>query len=483
MGGKSGMAPRTIELARAAPGFARPLARPPLSIRREAERRGLWHFPLPGRRNAFVVTDGILPVPFMGSSPLLTDRPLTRTDKHETKLKLQALGIRVPRGVTVPPHSRDELAAHWGTLPYGAFVLKPADRGKGQGVAVGITDRAGLLRHYETIKSRKAVLEEYIDGAEHRFLVLGGRVIAVCRRTPANVTGNGHDSIEHLIAAKNRARRRIPAHRAHVITIDDSLRLCLEEQGLDLGTVIPDGQTVFVRKVSNVSQGGDSTDVTEATHPSFIEIAERIWQAFPERAIYGADLIAADLACPASDQAYAVLEVNSRPMLNGLHARPIFGKGRDVTGKLLDYIFGEDRPGDGDNMAGGTAGVHRFMVNARISGDILGGGFERWLKRQAACHGVDGWVRSRSDGTVEAALAGPRASVTRVLGHCHDGPKGAAVRAVASSPRAGPVRPGFRILRRAPVRRATLPVLWGILKHRLAARVKAVLGTRRAGAS
>jgi acylphosphatase len=73
-------------------------------------------------------------------------------------------------------------------------------------------------------------------------------------------------------------------------------------------------------------------------------------------------------------------------------------------------------------------------VKARISGRVQGVWFRAWTKQQARLHGLDGWVRNRPDGTVEALFAGPDAKVDRMIAECHVGPPDARVDAVSVEP-------------------------------------------------
>jgi acylphosphatase len=53
--------------------------------------------------------------------------------------------------------------------------------------------------------------------------------------------------------------------------------------------------------------------------------------------------------------------------------------------------------------------------------------FRDTIRRQAAAHGVAGWVRNRPDGTVEAVFEGDPEAVEAMLAFCHEGPRGARV--------------------------------------------------------
>jgi acylphosphatase len=66
----------------------------------------------------------------------------------------------------------------------------------------------------------------------------------------------------------------------------------------------------------------------------------------------------------------------------------------------------------------------------------------------AECHGVDGWVRNREDGAVEALVEGAPSSVQAVIDFCSEGPSRANVREVEvidESVGAGELLRGFEI--------------------------------------
>lgn len=62
-----------------------------------------------------------------------------------------------------------------------------------------------------------------------------------------------------------------------------------------------------------------------------------------------------------------------------------------------------------------------------ISGRVQGVGFRWWMVRQAQGLGLDGWVRNRRDGTVEALVAGEAAAVEALVSKCRSGPPAARV--------------------------------------------------------
>jgi acylphosphatase len=72
----------------------------------------------------------------------------------------------------------------------------------------------------------------------------------------------------------------------------------------------------------------------------------------------------------------------------------------------------------------------RRTVRLRIEGRVQGVGFRHWTSRVAAELDLDGWVRNRRDGTVEALVCGAPADVAQMLALCRGGPPGASVAAV-----------------------------------------------------
>ncbi len=65
-----------------------------------------------------------------------------------------------------------------------------------------------------------------------------------------------------------------------------------------------------------------------------------------------------------------------------------------------------------------------------LSGRVQGVWFRGSTQAQARSRGVTGWVRNRSDGTVEAVLEGKEEAVRAVVDWCHRGPPGASVEKV-----------------------------------------------------
>ena len=82
----------------------------------------------------------------------------------------------------------------------------------------------------------------------------------------------------------------------------------------------------------------------------------------------------------------------------------------------------------------------------RIAGRVQGVWFRGWTQDQAQRLKLDGWVRNRRDGSVEALFAGPTEAVDEMVAACRRGPPAASVDDVSVSPAEVPTATGFRQL-------------------------------------
>ena len=79
----------------------------------------------------------------------------------------------------------------------------------------------------------------------------------------------------------------------------------------------------------------------------------------------------------------------------------------------------------------------------RITGRVQGVWYRGWAVNAAKALDLDGWVRNRLDGSVEALVVGPEAAVEEFIRRCRRGPSGANVEQVDVEPAQGIVAEGF----------------------------------------
>lgn len=85
-------------------------------------------------------------------------------------------------------------------------------------------------------------------------------------------------------------------------------------------------------------------------------------------------------------------------------------------------------------------------VQVRIEGRVQGVWYRGWTVDEANRRGLDGWVRNRSDGSVEALFSGAKPIVNEMLEACWQGPPAAKVTAIKPHPVEPPAEPGFYAL-------------------------------------
>ena len=226
------------------------------------------------------------------------------------------------------------------------MAVKPVSGHKGIGVTADVQDEAELEAAYDRAvdavpEGEKAaiIVESSIKGHDYRLLCVNGRFVAAIERQPASVTGDGESSLRELIDRENRSPQRsdTPTSPMGKIQTDESMHLYLEEQGLDLDSVVESDRTVYLRKVANLSSGGFSIDATDRVHPDNIILAQDIAQHF-RLTCMGIDIITADLAQSWKQSSFGIIEINAAPGVY-MHLNPAVGKPVDVTSSILETFF------------------------------------------------------------------------------------------------------------------------------------------------
>lgn len=265
-------------------------------------------------------------------------------DKNLTKSLLAACGVPVPEGRVVQNADQSWNAAQVLGLP---VVVKPKNGNQGRGVSVNLQTEEAVRAGYDAAvrESDTVMVERHVRGDDFRFLVVGGRVVAVARRQPPIVVGDGRSNIAQLVEIANRDPRRGEDHA----TVLSKLRLdaiglkVLEEQRLTPETIPALGQAVVLRRNANLSTGGSATDVTDDVNP---EVAARVVDAarLVGLDVAGIDVVASGVDQPLDVTGGAIVEVNAAPGLR-MHLSPSFGKPRAVGAAIVSSLFASNQNG------------------------------------------------------------------------------------------------------------------------------------------
>jgi acylphosphatase len=83
-------------------------------------------------------------------------------------------------------------------------------------------------------------------------------------------------------------------------------------------------------------------------------------------------------------------------------------------------------------------------LRLRIEGFVQAVGYRHFAIEEAKKLGIDGWIRNRSDGTVEAVVSASTKTVEQFVQACMRGPAGSRVANVELGPAEPPEEKGFR---------------------------------------
>ena len=314
-------------------------------IMKEAERRG-WKTKILNHENhlvALLPSNSDRTILFRRTTSELStalglvianDKMLTHTIATDTGVPMPASLLFAPDHEGFTTKVLDFLHTH------GRVVVKPIDCAGGIGVTTTVTDEASLYDAIAYAKqfSKNIMIQAYVTGDDYRLLVLNGRVIAVARRCPPFVIGDGMTTIRQLIEIENAQASRGSLRCKPMKSIDSN-----EVQdyiAIDQMNNIPySGQEIQLLGVANASRGGVTYDVTESVHPSILRLAEKITNA-AYLSLCGVDmLISGDVSKPiGSGSQPIVIEINATPALRLHHLPAGGGHARNFAAAVLDEV-------------------------------------------------------------------------------------------------------------------------------------------------
>ncbi|MFQ5547940.1 MAG: cyanophycin synthetase [Woeseia sp.] len=265
------------------------------------------------------------------------------SDKEETNSILRDLGLPVPKQRMVRSSSDAKRAAERIGFP---VVVKPLAGNHGRGVSINLKTGDEVETAFDKAREhgRNVIVESYLEGHDHRLLVVNGELVAASKRVPGHVVGDGRHTIEDLVDIVNQDPRRGVGHEKVLtrLELDHQADRLLTKLGYDHHTVPKKGETVYLRKTANLSTGGTAIDVTDTIHPDNREMAIRTIKAIGLD-IGGVDFLTRDITESYRETGGGICEVNAGPGFR-MHVAPSEGTPRDVAGPVLDMLFPPDAP-------------------------------------------------------------------------------------------------------------------------------------------
>lgn len=265
------------------------------------------------------------------------------SDKEETNRILGDLGLPVPRQHLARSPDAAVRAAERLGFP---VVVKPLDANHGRGVSLDLKTPDEVRAAFERARehARTAVVENFITGFDHRMLVVNGQLIAVAKRVPGHVVGDGERTVAQLVAKVNEDPRRGIGHEKVLtrLELDAQAETMMAKKGVTRDTVLPRGEVLFLRGTGNLSTGGTAIDLTDVVHPDNKDMAVRAARAIGLD-VCGVDFITPDISQSYRDVGGGICELNAAPGFR-MHVAPTEGKPRDVAGPVMDMLFPPGSP-------------------------------------------------------------------------------------------------------------------------------------------
>ena len=291
-------------------------------------------------------------------------------DKEDTHNLLRDLGLPVPsQRMIYNPRSAVRAARSIG-FP---VVLKPLNANHGRGVSINLTSDEQVESAFSFARehgsSRAVLVESYVEGFDHRMLVVNNELVAVAKRVPGHVVGDGKSTVTQLVDKVNEDPRRGIGHEKVLtrLELDRPALELLELGGYDADTVLQEGEVFYLRNTANLSTGGTAIDLTDVVHPDNKEMAERAIRSVGLD-VGGVDFLTQDITESYKEIGGAIVEVNAAPGFR-MHVAPSEGEPRDVSGKVMDMLF---PPGTPTRIpVASITGTNGKTTTSRMLGHIL----------------------------------------------------------------------------------------------------------------
>src|SRR5699024_5613674 len=135
-------------------------------------------------------------------------------NKEVTKKYLLKGGVNTPKGNVFDKEIRnEEIVSYANKLGY-PVVLKPSNASGGRGVIANIANETEFIEALEYVRDAlgfsKVIVEQYIEGQDYRLYVIGNEVVGAFYRIPANIVGDGKNTIRSLFEMKRKERMKNP---------------------------------------------------------------------------------------------------------------------------------------------------------------------------------------------------------------------------------------------------------------------------------
>jgi cyanophycin synthetase len=261
-------------------------------------------------------------------------------NKGEMKKHFEKAGIKVARGGVV--HLVKNALKLFHTLDK-PVITKPNLGSRSRHTTTHLSEEIEFVKAFKLARqlSPWVMIEEELSGYVFRGTLIGGKLIAVLRREPAYVIGDGIHNIKDLIEIENKNPLRA-GPIFHLLHLDEEAKKELSHWGHDENTIPQKDQVITLGQKTSRAVGGGITDMTDIVHPDNKIMLEKVAEVLDDPLI-GVDFIMDDVSISWRNQPRSgVIECNSAPFID-LHHFPLVGQPHNVAGALWDIVYPESK--------------------------------------------------------------------------------------------------------------------------------------------
>lgn len=215
------------------------------------------------------------------------------------------------------------------------IIVKPINGTFGREVHINIENNNELQEILEKIKLsqyKQFMCEEYIEGHVYRIFVFKNKIIDIIKREKPFVIGNGICNLKTLIDKKNDDLRN-----SKLYPIKNISAKCLLNQNVNMDTIIPKQQKIYVTDIINLHNGAPIERMDMNKVPKInLELFKKVGQVLDINC-YGLDYISKNIYTPYNQGKNVILEVNGTPDTE-IHTK-LNNYGSSFFNSIIKYIF------------------------------------------------------------------------------------------------------------------------------------------------
>ena len=193
------------------------------------------------------------------------------------------------------------------------LVVKDVNGALGNNVFINITNKLQLKSAVNTLidnKKNDILMEEFINGHDHRILLYNNKILDIIMRIPAFVIGDGKNTIQRLVDIKNITRRNSGSSQIIINTF------YLYQRNLTLDSVIDKDVKMIVNPLTNFHQGSELRRIPiSQVHEDNLKLFKKISKIMRLN-IIGIDFMSQDIRKSFRNNFAKINEVNGTPSLD-----------------------------------------------------------------------------------------------------------------------------------------------------------------------